>query len=152
MMSHRARREIIAVGVRPATGITSRNRIKVRCFELAPRKVPAASSSRFTVTRHRLVHAVVAGVGYFRRAAATARELHTVSSYMSEIRFRDRAGWQWEVVESPKRRVSEGMADRQRALYFLNRYETRRIGEFPADWAKRPSKELIQLCEVAEPL
>lgn len=75
---------------------------------------------------------------------------------MSEIRFRDRAGWQWEVVESSKRRVSaaavDGEQERQRALYFLNRYETRRIADFPADWAKRPSKELIQLCEVAEPL
>lgn len=71
---------------------------------------------------------------------------------MSEIRFRDRAGWQWEVVESSKRRAKEGTADQERALYFLNRYETRRIAEFPADWAKRPSKELIRLCEVAEPL
>jgi hypothetical protein len=71
---------------------------------------------------------------------------------MSEIRFRDRAGWQWEVVESSKRQAREGDANRERALYFLNRYETRRIAEFPADWAKRPSKELIRLCEVAEPL
>jgi hypothetical protein len=71
---------------------------------------------------------------------------------MSEIRFRDRAGWQWEVVESSKRRVNDSEASRQHALYFLNRYETRRIAEFPADWAKRPSKELIRLCEVAEPL
>jgi hypothetical protein len=75
---------------------------------------------------------------------------------MSEIRFRDRAGWQWEVVESSKRRVSsqqnEGESEAKRALYFLNRYETRRIADFPPDWAKRPSKELIRLCEVAEPL
>ena len=73
---------------------------------------------------------------------------------MSEIRFRDRAGWQWEVVESSKRRVADekGENERRRALYFLNRYETRRIEEFPTDWAKRPSKELMRLCEVAEPL
>lgn len=71
---------------------------------------------------------------------------------MSEIRFRDQAGWQWEVVESSKRRSSSGEQERRRALYFLNRYETRRIDDFPADWAKRPSKELIRLCEVAEPL
>lgn len=73
---------------------------------------------------------------------------------MSEIRFRDRAGWQWEVVESSKRRVADekGENERRRALYFLNRYETRRIEEFPNDWAKRPSKELMRLCEVAEPL
>jgi hypothetical protein len=71
---------------------------------------------------------------------------------MSEIRFRDQAGWQWEVVESTKRRASEGREERQRTLYFLNRYETRRTAEFPADWAKRPSKELVQLCEVAERL
>jgi hypothetical protein len=72
---------------------------------------------------------------------------------MSEIRFRDRAGWQWEVVESSKRRAVEGEeANRRRALYFLNRYETRRIEEYPSDWAKRSSKELIRLCEVAEPL
>jgi hypothetical protein len=71
---------------------------------------------------------------------------------MSEFRFRDPAGWQWEVVESSKRRVSEGKGDSRRALYFLNRYETRRIDEFPADWAKRSSKELLRLCEVAEPL
>ena len=70
---------------------------------------------------------------------------------MSEIRFRDQAGWQWEVVESSKRRMS-GDKERERALYFLNRYETRRIDEFPADWARRPSKELMRLCEVAEPL
>lgn len=70
---------------------------------------------------------------------------------MSEIRFRDQAGWQWEVVESSKRRMS-GNKERERALYFLNRYETRRIDEFPADWARRPSKELMDLCEVAEPL
>jgi hypothetical protein len=81
-------------------------------------------------------------------------KLDTVSSDMSEIRFRDRAGWQWEVVESSKRRVidEQGENDRRRALYFLNRYETRRIDDFPSDWAKRPSKELIRLCEVAEPL
>jgi hypothetical protein len=73
---------------------------------------------------------------------------------MSEIRFRDQAGWQWEVVESSKRRASEGKGEgeRQRTLYFLNRYETRRIADFPADWAKRPPKELVQLCEVAERL
>ena len=73
---------------------------------------------------------------------------------MSEIRFRDRAGWQWEVVESSRRRVSNDSSgnERRRALYFLNRYETRRIEEFPSDWAKRPSRELIQLCEIAEPL
>ena len=71
---------------------------------------------------------------------------------MSEIRFRDQAGWQWEVVESSTRRASEGKVDKQRALYFLNRYETRRIDEFPADWAKRSSKELVRLCEVAEPI
>lgn len=71
---------------------------------------------------------------------------------MSEIRFRDRAGWQWEVVESSKRRVSDGKSDQERALYFLNRYETRRTADFPSDWAKRPSRELIKLCEVAEPL
>jgi len=71
---------------------------------------------------------------------------------MSEIRFRDQAGWQWEVVESSKRRIDAGKGERQRTLYFLNRYETRRIDEFPADWAKRPSKELVRLCEVAEPL
>ena len=73
---------------------------------------------------------------------------------MSEIRFRDRAGWQWEVVESSKRRAAsqDGENERRRALYFLNRYETRRIDEFPSDWARRSSKELIQLCEVAEPL
>jgi hypothetical protein len=71
---------------------------------------------------------------------------------MSEIRFRDSAGWQWEVVESGKRRGTEGKTERQRTLYFLNRYETRRTAEFPADWAKRPPKELVQLCEVAEPL
>ncbi|HEY7234857.1 MAG TPA: hypothetical protein VH539_11955 [Gemmatimonadaceae bacterium] len=71
---------------------------------------------------------------------------------MSEIRFRDQAGWQWEVVESSKRRANDGRAERQRTLYFLNRYETRRIEEFPADWAKRPPKELVQLCEVAEPI
>jgi len=71
---------------------------------------------------------------------------------MSEIRFRDQAGWQWEAVESSKRRASEGKAERQRTLYFLNRYETRRTEEFPADWAKRPPKELVQLCEVAERL
>ena len=73
---------------------------------------------------------------------------------MSEIRFRDRAGWQWEVVESSRRRAANdsGANERRRALYFLNRYETRRIEEFPSDWAKRPSRELIQLCEIAEPL
>jgi len=73
---------------------------------------------------------------------------------MSEIRFRDGAGWQWEVVESSKRRaaVDQGETDRRRALYFLNRYETRRIEDFPSDWARRSSKELIRLCEVAEPL
>ena len=73
---------------------------------------------------------------------------------MSEIRFRDSAGWQWEVVESSKQRASaeQGENERRRALYFLNRYETRRIDEFPADWARRSSKELIRLCEVAEPL
>jgi hypothetical protein len=71
---------------------------------------------------------------------------------MSEIRFRDRAGWQWGVVESRNRRIDDGTAGRPRALYFLNRYETRPIQEFPADWAKRPPKELIRLCEVAEPL
>lgn len=71
---------------------------------------------------------------------------------MSEIRFRDRAGWQWEVVESSRKRVDPSKDEQQRALYFLNRYETRRTAEFPSDWAKRPSKELIRLCEVAEPL
>lgn len=73
---------------------------------------------------------------------------------MSEIRFRDPAGWQWEVVESSTRRVTAEQGDngRRRALYFLNRYETRRIDEFPTDWARRSSKELIRLCEVAEPL
>jgi len=73
---------------------------------------------------------------------------------MSEIRFRDHAGWQWEVIDSTKRRpaVESGESDRRRVLYFLNRYETRRIEEFPSDWAKRSSKELIRLCEVAEPL
>jgi hypothetical protein len=71
---------------------------------------------------------------------------------MSEIRIRDRAGWQWEIVESSKRRPNDGQTERQPALYFLNRYETRRIDEFPVDWAKRPPKELVRLCEVAEPL
>ena len=71
---------------------------------------------------------------------------------MSEIRFRDQAGWQWEVVESRKQRAGESDSARQRTLYFLNRYETRRTAEFPADWAKRSSKELVQLCEVAERL
>lgn len=71
---------------------------------------------------------------------------------MSEIRFRDQAGWQWEVVESSKRRQGKDESERQRTLYFLNRYETRRTAEFPADWAKRSSKELGQLCEVAERL
>ena len=87
----------------------------------------------------------------FRGRAGAARQLNTASSQMSEIRFRDQAGWQWEVVESSKRRMS-GDKERERALYFLNRYETRRIDEFPADWARRPSKELMRLCEVAEPL
>jgi hypothetical protein len=49
-------------------------------------------------------------------------------------------------------KTSEGEVEAQRALYFLNRYETRRTADFPSDWAKRPSKELIRLCEVAEPL
>jgi hypothetical protein len=71
---------------------------------------------------------------------------------MSEIRFRDQAGWQWEAVESTKRRASDGQSQQERTLYFLNRYETRRTAEFPTDWAKRPSKELVQLCEVAERL
>jgi hypothetical protein len=71
---------------------------------------------------------------------------------MSEIRFRDQAGWQWEVVESVKPRNADGKQERRRSLYFLNRYETRRIDDFPADWAKRPSKDLIRLCEVAEPI
>ena len=71
---------------------------------------------------------------------------------MSDIRFRDQAGWQWEVVESSKPRIADGKQERHKSLYFLNRYETRRIDEFPADWAKRPSKDLIRLCEVAEPL
>jgi hypothetical protein len=71
---------------------------------------------------------------------------------MSEIRFRDQAGWQWEVIESTKKRAGDGQSQRERTLYFLNRYETRRIAEFPADWAKRSSKELVQLCEVAERL
>jgi hypothetical protein len=71
---------------------------------------------------------------------------------MSEIRFRDQAGWQWEVVESTKRRAGQEQSERPRTLYFLNRYETRRIAEFPADWAKRSSKELVKLCEGAERL
>lgn len=71
---------------------------------------------------------------------------------MREIRFRDQAGWQWEVVESSKARIADGTQERSRSLYFLNRYETRRIDDFPADWAKRPPKELIRLCEVAEPI
>jgi hypothetical protein len=47
--------------------------------------------------------------------------------------------------------MKQGKAD-QGALYFLNRYETRRIAEYPADWARSSSRELIRLCEVAEPL
>jgi hypothetical protein len=76
----------------------------------------------------------------------------SMSCHMSEIRFRDQAGWQWEVIESTKKRAGDGQSQRERTLYFLNRYETRRIAEFPADWAKRSSKELVQLCEVAERL
>ena len=78
--------------------------------------------------------------------------LSSASSTMREVRIRDQAGWQWEVVESSTRGVSDGKQEQQRSLYFLNRYETRRIDEFPADWAKRPPKELIRLWEVAEPL
>lgn len=115
-------------------------------------KMPREHGAR-TVTRNRLVFSINGALGYVAAAPVRrARQLVTASSQMSEIRFRDRAGWQWEVVESSKRRVSDGTADGQRALYFLNRYETRRIDEFPSDWAKRPSKELIRLCEVAEPL
>jgi len=106
-----------------------------------------------TVTCRRLVRSANGAVAYFAVAPVRrTRYLITASRHMSEIRFRDRAGWQWEVVESSKRRVSEDAAEVQRALYFLNRYETRRIDEFPADWARRPSKELMKLCEVAEPL
>jgi hypothetical protein len=73
---------------------------------------------------------------------------------MTEIRFRDSDGWQWKVVEHSSRRKAavEESTSRPRSLYFLSRYETRRCDDFPTDWAKRPPKELIRLCEVAEPL
>ena len=99
--------------------------------------------------------ASAAATGPSRLLKAAPRREHQfiiASSDMGEIRFRDRAGWQWQVVESSKRRASDGNEDHERALYFLNRYETRRIADFPSDWAKRPSKELIKLCEGAEPL
>lgn len=71
---------------------------------------------------------------------------------MTEIRFRDQAGWQWEVVESAKRRDNNQSSDARRSLYFLNRFETRRIDDFPSDWRKKTSRELIQLCDIADPL
>lgn len=70
---------------------------------------------------------------------------------MPEIRFRDSSGWQWEVVEHPSPR-QQPPVDAVRRLYFLNRYETRRCDEFPADWAKRSPKDLMELWEDAEPL
>lgn len=74
---------------------------------------------------------------------------------MADLRFRDDAGWQWEVIEHPG---GAGWRDRevplagQRCLYFLSRYETRRCDEFPEDWARRSAAELARLCEVAKAL
>lgn len=108
--------------------------------------------TRCTVTEHRLVRVDRWRVAYCSRAERCVGIYYREQLPMSEIRIRDQAGWQWEVVESSKRRGTDGTSDRQRTLYFLNRYETRRIDEFPADWKRKTPKELIELCEVAEPL
>jgi hypothetical protein len=73
---------------------------------------------------------------------------------MAEIRFRDDAGWQWEVVEhrSRKQRSIDDSVPRLRALYFLSRYQTRRCDDFPADWAKRSPRDLMELWADAKPL
>ena len=73
---------------------------------------------------------------------------------MAEIRIRDEAGWQWQVVEHASRRhdAPDDMPQRRRSLYVLSRYETRRCDDFPPDWAKRTPKDLLELWADAEPL
>lgn len=71
-----------------------------------------------------------------------------------QAKFRDGEGWAWEVVERSDNLdgMPNAVGDGGRALYFLSRYQTRRVDDFPVDWQLRPADELIDLWRAAVPL
>jgi len=74
---------------------------------------------------------------------------------MRARRFVDSAGWTWQAVEIVKKDqdVHSLVSGRERTvLYFMSRYATRHLEEFPDDWPALPSSRLAELCERAKPV
>ena len=76
---------------------------------------------------------------------------------MRTRRFVDPAGWTWQALEistaahDDAHALLSGRVERP-VLYFISRYATRRMDEFPDDWPALPSTQLANLCERAKPI
>lgn len=77
---------------------------------------------------------------------------------MSEgLSFFDAGGLTWEVREVTAEHEGEGEGfsatpPRRNGLYFFSRADTRKLDEYPADWAALPWPALRSLCERARSL
>lgn len=67
------------------------------------------------------------------------------------IRFRDEAGFLWEVVELESRRITpdDMPAAPEKQLYFLSRRGTRRMTA-PPNWTGLAPRALARLCDDAD--
>ena len=73
---------------------------------------------------------------------------------MKTRRFVDPAGWTWQAIEicptqDEAHALLRNMPERP-VLYFISRYSTRRMDEFPDDWPALPSPQLAKLCDRAK--
>ena len=72
---------------------------------------------------------------------------------MSQRRFIDTDGWTWEALECPHAPPSRAPgATEHPVLYFMSRFETRRLDDVPANWSALPAAGLAKLCDLAVPL
>jgi hypothetical protein len=77
---------------------------------------------------------------------------------MSEgLSFFDAGGLTWEVREVTAEQADDPstLADappRRNGLYFFSRADTRKLSEYPSDWAELPWPALRSLCERARSL
>ena len=72
---------------------------------------------------------------------------------MSQRRFIDTDGWTWEALECPHAPPLRGRRTIERpVLYFMSRFETRRLDDVPSGWSALPAAGLAALCDRAVPL
>ena len=76
---------------------------------------------------------------------------------MRTRRFVVLAGWTWQALEissPPYEDAHAILAGRKEktVLYFISRYATRRMEDFPDDWPALSSAQLASLCERASPI